>query len=108
MMNDPTRHDTLADVLAACVAAPKPSERFRFMSSPLLAALGRAGTTHLYVDTADVDEVRAVAPRGRPGADRDRRQYRQTSRSSAGCSHAVRLAMRSPAARTRYVVGGRG
>jgi hypothetical protein len=31
------------------------------MSSPLLAALGRAGTTHVYVDTADVDEMRAVA-----------------------------------------------
>jgi transaldolase len=61
MPKRPTRSHALDDLVARCVSPPQPPERLRRASSPLLAALRRAGTAHLYVDTADVDELRAVA-----------------------------------------------
>lgn len=61
MSNDRIRRNPLDGLLAGCAPAPQPPERLRLTSSPLLASLGRAGTSHVYLDTADVEELRAVA-----------------------------------------------
>lgn len=61
MSKNPTRRDTLEDVVVGCATPAQPPERLPLVSSPLLAALRRAGTEHVYVDTADIEELRAVA-----------------------------------------------
>jgi hypothetical protein len=61
-MVGPSRYDPLDDAIVEECASPlQPPERLRLVSAPLLAALARAGTEHVYVDTAGVDELAAVA-----------------------------------------------
>jgi transaldolase len=60
-MKHSTLHDTIDNALVACVPTPQPAERLQIVSSPLLAALRRAGTEHVYLDTADVGELDGVA-----------------------------------------------
>lgn len=47
--------------MVACASPLQPPEGLRLVSSPLLATLARAGTEHIYVDTAGVDNLGAVA-----------------------------------------------
>jgi transaldolase len=56
-----TRYDVLDDAIIACARPLQPPEHRRLVSSPLLAALGRAGTEHVYVDTAGVEDLEEVA-----------------------------------------------
>jgi transaldolase len=51
---------SLEDVLVTCGRAPGTVERVRLVSSPLLAALRRTGTAHVYADTADTEELRRL------------------------------------------------
>jgi transaldolase len=46
--------------LVTCGRGHAAQEQVRLVSSPLLAALRRAGTTHVYADTADREELRRV------------------------------------------------
>jgi transaldolase len=50
----------LADLVAACGTATVPQQERALESVPLLAALARAGTEHVYADTADADELEPV------------------------------------------------
>jgi len=63
-MNAPEQNSAAARELDdAVVAFGQPSggaAQPALTSSPMLAALGRAGTQHVYADTADVEEVRAL------------------------------------------------
>jgi transaldolase len=61
MVNDSTRQGPLDYAVVECANPRQTPERLRLTSSPLLAALARAGTEHVYVDTAAVEELRAIA-----------------------------------------------
>jgi transaldolase len=52
------------DTLVACGRRPVPVEPAPRVPAPLLAALRRAGTAHVYADTADHEEVRRLAGGG--------------------------------------------
>src|SRR5262245_4728694 len=51
-------HDRWMDLLVEAAQSRRQPPPVRLRSSPLLAALKRAGTAHVYADTADTDEVR--------------------------------------------------
>ena len=51
---------SLEEVLVTCGRGRGAPERVRLVSSPLLAALRRTGTAHVYADTADRDELRQL------------------------------------------------
>ena len=64
---------SLEAALVICGRGPDVPERVKLVSSALLTALRRTGTTHLYADTADVEELRFRLARTRwtdqvPGA----------------------------------------
>jgi transaldolase len=51
---------SLEKVLVTCGRARGAPERVRLVPSPLLAALRRTGTAHVYADTADTEELRRL------------------------------------------------
>jgi transaldolase len=51
---------SLEKVLVTCGRGRGAPERVRLVSSPLLAALRRTGTAHVYADTADTEELRRL------------------------------------------------
>ncbi len=55
-----TRHDDFDNAVVACGQPAGVAASPRLTSSPLLAAVCRAGTAHIYADTADVAEVGAL------------------------------------------------
>ena len=53
-------HRAFDDAVVAFGQPATPTARPQLTSSPLLAAVGRAGTTHIYGDTADAGELAAL------------------------------------------------
>jgi hypothetical protein len=53
----------VADLVVACGTPAVPQAEHALRSVPLLAALKRAGTEHVYADTADVDELAPLVVR---------------------------------------------
>ena len=51
---------SLEEALMTCGRGQAAEERARLVSSPLLAALRRTGTAHVYADTADRDDLRRL------------------------------------------------
>ena len=84
MLNDSTRYGPLDDAVVECANPRQTPERLRLASSPLLAALARAGTEHVYVDTAAVEELSAVAVTA-SGRTRWATEIRSSSAGSSRC-----------------------
>ena len=51
---------SLEEAMVTCGRGQVAQQRVRLVSSPLLAALRRTGTAHVYADTADRDELRRL------------------------------------------------
>ena len=51
---------SLGEALLTCGRRSRAPEHVRLVSSPLLAALRRTGTAHVYADTADTEELRQL------------------------------------------------
>ena len=51
---------SLEEALVTCGRGQVAQQRMRLVSSPLLAALRRTGTAHVYADTADSEELRRL------------------------------------------------
>jgi transaldolase len=51
---------SLEETLLSCGREPAAQQRVKLVSSPLLAALRRTGTAHIYADTADATELQRL------------------------------------------------
>jgi hypothetical protein len=51
---------SLEETLLSCGREPAAHKRVKLVSSPLLAALRRTGTAHVYADTADAKELQRL------------------------------------------------
>jgi len=50
-------NDTASEIAIRLGSQGEPERKPQLRSNPLLAAVGRAGTTHIYADSADADEI---------------------------------------------------